>query len=120
MLGLDFKIKVYLFYAVRPSDIFRIMIFVFNSFVFNQQELYEALEKQRPKLFRLASDTDENEADAISKRLCHLQLFAVFLLCVFWMFSYCTIDKVHEANLVSKKHSPVFVFTLFLVLHIFF
>ncbi|XP_025081247.1 ADP-ribosylation factor-binding protein GGA1-like isoform X2 [Pomacea canaliculata] len=33
------------------------------------RELYEALEKQRPKLFRLASDTDENEADAINEIL---------------------------------------------------
>ncbi|KAL8597664.1 hypothetical protein ACOMHN_031599 [Nucella lapillus] len=30
------------------------------------KELYENLEKQRPKLFRLASETEENETDAIN------------------------------------------------------
>ena len=31
------------------------------------QELYDNLEKERPKLFRLASDTDEKDAEGISK-----------------------------------------------------
>jgi hypothetical protein len=31
------------------------------------QELYETLEKGRPRLFRLASETEENETEAISK-----------------------------------------------------
>nr|KAG5709864.1 hypothetical protein BaRGS_032688 [Batillaria attramentaria] len=30
------------------------------------KELYESLEKQRPKLFRLASETEEHETDAIN------------------------------------------------------
>lgn len=36
----------------------------FETLVF--QELFENLEKQRPNLFRLASDTDENDNDGIS------------------------------------------------------
>ena len=35
------------------------------SYVF-LQELYDTLEKERPSLFRLASDTDEKDQDAIS------------------------------------------------------
>ena len=31
-----------------------------------RQELYDTLEKERPSLFRLASDTDEKDQDAIS------------------------------------------------------
>lgn len=33
------------------------------------QELYDSLEKLRPSLFRLASDTDEKDNDAISTSL---------------------------------------------------
>lgn len=31
------------------------------------QELYDSLEKRRPNLFRLASDTDEQENEAMSE-----------------------------------------------------
>ena len=31
------------------------------------QELYDSLEKLRPKLFRLASETDENDTEGMSK-----------------------------------------------------
>lgn len=34
--------------------------------MFMVQELYDNLEKQRPNLFRLASDTDENDSTGIS------------------------------------------------------
>ena len=49
-----------------------IMVLCFVSlghFCFNLQELYDNLEKQRPNLFRLASDTDEKDNEGISKCL---------------------------------------------------
>lgn len=36
------------------------------TFFFDLQELYDSLEKLRPNLFRLASDTDEKDNEAIS------------------------------------------------------
>ncbi len=36
-------------------------------FFFFLQELYDNLEKERPKLFRLASDTDEKDTEGISE-----------------------------------------------------
>ena len=41
-----------------------------NSYLiysFYLQELYEELEKQRPKMFRLASEIEEKDTDSISK-----------------------------------------------------
>lgn len=42
-----------------------IAVFVL-TFFFDLQELYDSLEKLRPNLFRLASDTDEKDNEAIS------------------------------------------------------
>jgi len=35
------------------------------------QELHESLEKLRPKLFRLASETDEEDTESLSKYTPH-------------------------------------------------
>lgn len=39
---------------------------VFETALSFQQELHESLEKLRPKLFRLASETEENDTEALS------------------------------------------------------
>lgn len=40
-----------------------------DAFCLKLQELYDNLEKQRPNLFRLASDTDENDPTGICRFL---------------------------------------------------
>ena len=48
--------------------------------VYTCQELYDNLEKQRPKLFRLASETDETDESGISElELCSLSLSRLLL-----------------------------------------
>jgi len=66
------KVAVFMFWAeLRNHLLFSLYegLFECMCFFYFSQELYESLEKQRPKLFRLASETEENETDAISKSI---------------------------------------------------
>lgn len=55
----------------ETCDFFKYLFLYWNYLYlcFLLQELYDNLEKERPKLFRLASDTDEKDAEGISKCL---------------------------------------------------
>ena len=47
------------------------------------QELYDNIEKQRPGLFRLASDSDERDSSGLCKYKCCLKLHINFLKYIF-------------------------------------
>lgn len=57
--------------------LYGIALFILMCF-FGLQELYDSLEKLRPNLFRLASDTDEKDNEAIS-----MSWFILFLMTYF-------------------------------------
>lgn len=50
------------------------------------KELYDNLEKQRPKLFRLASETDESDESGISESVAVLASWVVRPLLCMWVF----------------------------------